>query len=220
MKFESLLLIEDYSPHAAGIQMAIDQALLEQTSGPILRIYRWATPCVTIGYFERLQTAQEDFPGLDITRRWTGGGSVAHGSDWPYSLIVPRSHSFSKLRPTDSYKTIHSALASLLATPLKNVELATNDSSKVSAACFENPVQFDIIRAGEKIAGAGQRRSRVGLLHQGSLQLPPELHPQAKDFARTLADSIESIDLPTHILRAAEEIAHERYNNPHWLRSR
>ncbi|MEI6713144.1 MAG: hypothetical protein WCO60_05290 [Verrucomicrobiota bacterium] len=220
MKFESLLLIEDYSPHAAGIQMAIDQALLEQTSGPILRIYRWATPCVTIGYFERLQTAQEDFPGLEITRRWTGGGSVAHGSDWPYSLIIPRSHVFSKIRPAESYQIIHTALAAVLATPLKNVELATRDSSKVSAACFENPVQFDILRSGEKIAGAGQRRSRVGLLHQGSLQLHPESHPQAKDFANTLADFIEPIGLSAEILHAAKEIADARYNNPHWLRSR
>jgi len=35
---------------------------------------------------------------------------------------------------------------------------------------FANPVVADVIESGRKIAGAAQRRTRGGLLHQGSIQ--------------------------------------------------
>jgi lipoate-protein ligase A len=49
--------------------------------------------------------------------------------------------------------------------------LTTENSGKKTVACFEKPVAWDLLGAdGEKIAGAGQRRSRKGILHQGSVQ--------------------------------------------------
>ena len=51
----------------------------------------------------------------------------------------------------------------------QNVELSDHDDGDGSV-CFNNPVAFDLADTqGVKIAGAGQRRTRHGLLHQGSL---------------------------------------------------
>ena len=36
--------------------------------------------------------------------------------------------------------------------------------------CFANPVRADVMIDGRKIAGAAQRRTRRGLLQQGSIQ--------------------------------------------------
>ena len=50
-------------------------------------------------------------------------------------------------------------------------------------ACFEKPVAWDLLgENGEKIAGAGQRRSRYGVLHQGSVQAPAGALDELSDF--------------------------------------
>jgi lipoate-protein ligase A len=220
MPFDTLLLLEDPPPRAAPIQMAIDQILLARATQPILRIYTWASPCVTMGYFESWQATQVSFPRLEITRRWTGGGSVAHVDDWPYSLIVPHSHPFARTRPAESYRQIHAKLARILSRKSHEIELASSSEPKRSSACFENPVQYDILMCGEKVAGAGQRRSNAGLLHQGSLQLPALLHPDGATFAAAIAAHFECISLPREILQEAELLANERYANPAWIRAR
>ena len=46
-------------------------------------------------------------------------------------------------------------------------------------ACFVGHEKFDLLRRGKKIAGAAQRRNRLGLLIQGSVQPPPGSPPRA-----------------------------------------
>lgn len=220
MPFDTLLLLDERPPRAAPLQMAIDQILLAKATQPLLRIYTWAAPCVTMGYFESWQATQLSFPGLEIIRRWTGGGSVAHIGDWPYSLIVPHSHPFARTRPAESYRQIHAKLAGILSGKSSQIELASTSEPKRSSACFENPVQHDILMCGEKVAGAGQRRGKAGLLHQGSLQLPATLHPDGATFAASMAAQVERITLPRETLQEAELLANERYANPAWIRSR
>src|SRR2546423_1117404 len=41
---------------------------------------------------------------------------------------------------------------------------------RYSDNCFANPVRADVLLDGRKIAGAAQRRTTRGLLHQGSIQ--------------------------------------------------
>ncbi|MGE9268270.1 MAG: hypothetical protein ACQKBY_09245, partial [Verrucomicrobiales bacterium] len=52
-----------------------------------------------------------------------------------------------------------------------------------SAACFEKPVCWDVLGPnGEKLAGAAQRRSRAGFLHQGSVMTRAEILARLPDF--------------------------------------
>ena len=172
--------------------MALDRALLETAAFPILRIYRWAGPCVTIGYFQDMEAAVAANPDLEVVRRWTGGGTVLHGQDAPYSLIVPRNEPFASRRPADSYSLIHSRLAFALSEAFPELKCAAQDAPKSSAACFENPVKGDLILGSHKIAGAAQRRTRQGLLHQGSVHLGRPEFPQALKFARSLSATVEA----------------------------
>ena len=70
------------------------------------------------------------------------------------------------------------------------------DAEADSPACFEKPVAFDIVDgSGRKLAGAGQRRSRRGLLHQGSVILSPGVDADAvfRTLAHELASAVNEI---------------------------
>ena len=205
--FAHLLLLEDLEPREASLQMAVDRALLESSQLPVLRIYRWLRPCVTIGYFESIADAELRFPGLPIVRRWTGGGTVMHENDAPYSLVVPRSEPFAGVRPAESYRLIHGALANALQEDIPGVVAAGEPAAKQSNLCFENPVTDDLIVGGCKIAGAGQRRTRAGLLHQGSLQIGADNFHQARKFAALLSKETRSIELPDGIMQKALQLS-------------
>jgi lipoate-protein ligase A len=214
--FGRLVLIKDHVPRAAGLQMAVDQVLLETSSVPVLRTYRWESPCVTIGYFESLAAARVAFPALPVVRRWTGGGLVVHGADAPYSLIVPRSEAFTEVRPSDAYRLIHGLLARSLGQRLSGVTLAETEAPRLGSACFENPVPADLLRDGRKVGGAGQRRTRLGLLHQGSLHLGGTSFDEAGIFASFLASDVQEASLSTDTLSLARDLAVTRYDHSRW----
>ena len=201
--FTLLQVLEDLEPREAALQMAVDKVLLETTPLPILRFYRWAGPCVTIGYFQSLEKAVAQYPGLPVVRRWTGGGTVLHTDDSPYSLIVPRGQPFASVRPAESYRLIHGALAKALRAAFPGVTTAQENAPQCSSSCFENPVTDDLLLGCVKVAGAGQRRTRAGLLHQGSLQVGRSNFPQASDFASLLGRVIQPACLAQEILERA-----------------
>ena len=57
MLFEEIIEIIDPEPHDAALNMAIDEALLQTASLPLLRVYRWSRPAVSVGYFGRFDAA-------------------------------------------------------------------------------------------------------------------------------------------------------------------
>jgi lipoate-protein ligase A len=220
LKLEWIGLLEDFEPRPAALQMAVDEVLLRTISAPLLRVYRWAAPCITLGYFEPYALAAQSSGGREVTRRWTGGGSVEHGTDWPYSILIPATHPFAHEPAIGSYHRIHSALAACLNTLTPPATLAASSSEKISSACFENPVRHDLVQDGRKIAGAGQKRTRFGLLHQGSVQLDPQHHPEAMSFARGLAERVGVFPLPPGLTEHAWALCRTRYADPNWIAKR
>jgi lipoate-protein ligase A len=218
--FEDLVFIEDSVRRGAAIQMALDQALLELTQVPVLRVYQWESPCVTVGYFESHASAASEHPGIPVVRRWTGGGKVLHGRDAPYSLIVPQREPFATVRPADAYRVLHGALAEALQGRLPNIALAAERAPKRGVACFDNPVSDDLLCDGQKVGGAGQRRTRQGLLHQGSLQLKGARFEEAPRFAQLLAVRVQTAELSPEILLLAEHLAKTRYGLLAWNEDR
>jgi len=150
--------------------MAVDEWLLETAQTPVMRVYQWLGDWGSLGYFGKLAEGRAAFPGLKWVRRWTGGGTVDHRADWTVSVIVPIGFSLAKLRAADSYRTIHESLAEALAQEGIAARLSTGAEETGAGVCFENPVCHDVIDPmGRKLAGAGQRRTKRGLLHQGSV---------------------------------------------------
>lgn len=218
---EIVELLVDSQPRSAAMNMALDEVLLREARRPLLRVYGWVRPAVSYGYFEPWEPVAVAHPGRERVRRWTGGGVVLHGEDWTYSFIIPRCDGLAAARPPEIYGWVHRALARVLrewdeADYGEEVTVTTETAEKASQACFENPVAHDVMIGGRKIAGAAQRRSRFGLLHQGSLQgvSVPE------DLAGRLAYALGRECVPGivngEMLEQAEGLANGKYATEAW----
>jgi lipoate-protein ligase A len=224
--------------------MAIDEVLLATTCSAILRFYRWNEPSVSFGYFGRYREARAFAGTRPIVRRWTGGGIVFHAHDVTYSVIVPASDSLFGQSSPSIYEEIHRAIRDVLVSMGQGAELsavaaiydrrqqmdsAVADRRHGSAGtalaarehnkneCFANPVRADVLLNGRKIAGAAHRRTRAGLLHQGSIQC----NRFGKRFRAYLPQFLSSnvvVGQPeAAVLRAAETLAAQKYQTEVWL---
>ena len=214
---EGLQLFDDREERSAALNMAVDEALLADCTAPVLRFYRWERPSISFGYFGRYAEVAAESDRRDIVRRWTGGGIVPHGADLTYSLVVPRDHSFFQRSSLEIYAAVHDAICRALQANGREASLANGAAPKVSEVCFANAVRADVISGGQKIAGAAHRRTRTGLLHQGSIQrnnLPDRFR---EDFAGILCPQFERITLSSKMSDRATEIAEKRYGTNEWL---
>ncbi len=171
MIFEHLALWIDPVKRPGPEAMAVDEWLLETARTPVLRVYRWLGEWGSVGYFGDLADARSKFPeSMNWVRRWTGGGTVDHRADWTYTVIAPAGEALARQRGAESYRLIHEALAGALAAEDLAARLSTGAEQTGAALCFQNPVSHDLLGSGDaKLAGAGQRRTKHGLLHQGSV---------------------------------------------------
>ncbi|QJE97503.1 lipoyl protein ligase domain-containing protein [Luteolibacter luteus] len=167
--------------------MAVDEWLAETADVPVLRSYRWKPGWGSFGYFVKAGDLPDH--GLKWVRRWTGGGIVDHREDWTYTVFVPRGHSLAEARGAESYRVIHSAVVAGLLEAGKEALLAGPAAAAAGGECFIQAVEHDVLDAtGRKIAGAGQRRSVRGLLHQGSVAVESSLE---RALASALAEKVE-----------------------------
>jgi len=159
--------------------MRIDAALLADSEAlggsPLLRLYGWDRPSVTIGYTQR-EDAVPDRGKRALAKRPTGGGVVFHDNDLTYTVVVPAGHWIEGLDRVESYRAIHKALVRALAGFGVECLLTGEPSGRVDRAtmrCFATPTRYDVLSAdsGLKVAGAAQRRTKNGILHQGSVAL-------------------------------------------------
>ncbi|MEO5720106.1 MAG: hypothetical protein ABIR71_01385 [Chthoniobacterales bacterium] len=217
--FAQLRVVHDRATRSAAANMAVDEALLQTATQPVLRFYGWRQPARSFGYFGCFVDVAAQAPERELVRRWTGGGIVLHGSDLTYSVILPRS-AFEKLpSPQTIYRVIHGAIQQALGDGM-DIALAGADAPKISDACFANAVAADVLIEGRKIAGAAQRRTRAGLLHQGSIQNVqlPASFPNA--FAAALCVNYAETTLDPDVIRQAEMLAAQKYDTLEWLRQR
>lgn len=203
--------------------MAVDEWLLEHAEAPVLRAYRWHGEWGSIGYFGSLSDAKALFPGLDWVRRWTGGGTVDHRQDWTYTIVAPAAESLCTMRGDHSYRQIHSAMAEALTLEDIEARLSSGEEETGASLCFENPVNHDLVgKGGRKLAGAGQRRTRSGLLHQGSVAAactPEDSTARAGRLGTALASAWSFKDFSPPVALIADLIA-TRYARVDWTQRR
>jgi len=191
---------------------------------------------------------------LDLTRRATGGGIVDHRDDWTFALVIPRGHPLYDARATESYRQVHADLVAALRDQGQPVilkercdsacDLADSDSDlsaldaplpasaapKGPSVCFIRPELYDVLHAdtGQKIAGAAQKRTKHGLLFQGSIAkatLAPTLDWNAfeENFTTRLAATLAAEALSTPWPDFAEgehDGLTEQYSSPEWIEYR
>jgi lipoate-protein ligase A len=160
----------------AAHNMAVDEALLlsmPRWQQPVLRFYGWTEPAATFGYFQKYAEVAQRTPLRPLVRRPTGGGIVPHEADWTYCLSFPAGHFWHELAAVESYQRVHEWIQSAFARLQVATELAPGSRHTAPGACFEGYEKSDVLWHGRKIAGAAQRRNKLGLLIQGSVQPPP-----------------------------------------------
>lgn len=158
---------------APAFNMAMDEALLEampRLDVPVMRFYAWAEPAATFGYFQEYSQVEHATHLRPLIRRPTGGGVVPHESDWTYSIVCPAGHTWYRLKAPQTYHYVHQWIQAAFALLSMPTELASEACTTSPGQCFAGWVQSDVLCNGRKIAGAAQRRTRTGLLIQGSIQ--------------------------------------------------
>ena len=156
--------------------MACDEVLLEgvvRLEAPVLRFYAWTVPAASFGFTQRPAEAARLTALRPLIRRPTGGGVVPHDRDWTYTLVFPPTHWWYASRARESYQRTHEWVQSALGRLGLETQLAPTAVRGAPTHCFTRAEQFDVLWRGAKIAGAAQRRTRDGLLIQGSVQPPP-----------------------------------------------
>ena len=158
MKFEKIRVLETGN-NIGSLNMAIDEFLLYNCSDPVLRIYGWSKPCISIGYFQSTDDINYKKcleQNIDIVRRITGGGAVFHDMELTYSFVT-------KNFPQgilESYKEI----SGIIIQALKKLGLDAKFS----------PLN-DVTVNGKKVCGNAQTRKNNTLLQHGTILLKVDI---------------------------------------------
>lgn len=144
-----------------------------QLGRPVLRFYGWTQSAATFGYFQHYKEIEQTTRLRPLVRRPTGGGLVPHDADWTYSLAFPTTDAWYGLSAVESYQRVHEWVRDSFTKMGVATELAACCKKTVPGQCFVGYEKSDVLWQGKKIAGAAQRRTKMGLLIQGSVQPPP-----------------------------------------------
>lgn len=222
-------LLLNHAAQPPAENMAWDQALLEsapQLGRPVLRFYGWAAPAATFGYTQRIAEVERMTSLRPLIRRPTGGGLVPHDADWTYSVVVPAGDPWYALKATASYQRVHEWVRVAFAQLALTTELSASSRVGARGQCFVGADQFDVLLGGRKIAGAAQRRTRTGLLIQGSIQ--PPAGAERSRFAtamvevgsRTWGIRWEKFESNKALSARVRQLAREKYSQDEFNRRR
>lgn len=214
--------IIETEPMEAEKIMEKDRKLLEEISlsaQPILHFYEWKGPSITYGHFIDphkffcFQGLQEE--GICVARRPTGGGIIFHLWDFAFSVLLPSSHVAFSQNTLENYAYVNMAVLEAVEEFLQNkngAELTSQDGELIGTGsqhfCMAKPTKYDVMIRGKKVAGAAQRKTKAGLLHQGSISL---MMPSQKILEKVLlpelvvAKAMQTFTFP--LLQEKESIA-------------
>lgn len=141
--------------------------------------------------------------GISLARRPTGGGILFHLTDLAFSVLLPTYPE----SPLESYALINKRVAALLKDlfHLEGLTILQDESDQAFRFCMAKPTVYDVLWKGGKLVGAAQRRTKRGLLHQGSISicpppwkivedlLAPDVVRAMKETSRFLTDDVSKL---------------------------
>lgn len=226
-----------YRKELGAENMATDMWVLEKIEswgGQAFRRYGWTSPQTTFGYGQKASWVEEKTKKniTDLIRRPTGGGIVHHGTDLTYCLVLARGSLGAQIPPMQLYGLIHQRWGEVLDEEnILNSLMPCPEKSKggIPGDCFKEPVGRDLMNGNgtQKIGGAAMKRTRKGVLIQGSLELGewPNLDhgTMEKKFLKLIA---QDFDETIHSMEWPSELEEKRlplvtlYSSFHWNKER
>lgn len=167
--------------------MAMDEELLARAQAgekiPVLRLYTWDPPAVSIGRFQKIEKAVKAAAckqrGIDIVRRISGGRAVLHNWELTYSIVARTDYPLFPAKVLGTYKIIAAGLlqglnnlgipAEMVSRSHRHAALVKKDAK--DPACFSSPSWYEILVNNRKIIGSAQRRLSGAFLQHGSILL-------------------------------------------------
>ena len=170
-------LIES-GPGEPAWNMAVDEALaVSHSQGdcqPVLRLYTWSPPALSLGYFQKTAGIRFDLLeklGIVPVRRSTGGRAVLHFRR-PYLQRDRPCWTGYTVSLAASYRYLCSGLlAAFSSLGLEARMGAESLSADRPASCFAVAAPGDITWQGKKFVGSAQKRFGTTLLQHGSILL-------------------------------------------------
>jgi len=167
---EEWRLLDIEYPRRAGLNLAIEEALLRQAAKrngpPIVRF--WRNKCAVIVGYSQCVEAEVNLElcrsrGIEIVRRITGGGTVYHDlGNLNYSIVITSDHRLvRKLDIQESYGVFLSGVIECL----KKFGVSPS---------FDPP--SDLLVHDRKISGNAQVRKRGIILHHGTILVNSDLN--------------------------------------------
>jgi lipoate-protein ligase A len=164
------------TPPSDGVwNMGVDCALLHSSAVPVLRLYGWDKPTLSIGYAQNLSTdialAFLEKEKIPLVRRPTGGRAILHWDELTYAVVIP-SHS----RFFGSLPEMYATIATPLKAALTSLGLTLDAGGGAMGArnnpcCFATRLGHEISVNGKKVAGSAQRRLKTAAMQHGSIVL-------------------------------------------------
>lgn len=175
--------------------MAVDEAVLAwavrtRAERPVLRLYRWAGPAISLGVHQRIGddlVARCADRKVEVVRRPTGGTAVVHGDDLTYSFVAP----CGGRGVLDAYSWVAQGLIAGFA--LLGIAAVVGGRGRTGSegaaplgsrsACFAATVGADLKVGSAKICGSAQVRRSGWFLQHGSIPIG-DSRPLTKDLLR------------------------------------
>jgi lipoate-protein ligase A len=204
--------------HPGAVNMSRDSELLDAHrpgQDPVLRVYRWRPPAVTIGYNQDLDgfdSTAAEAAGFDLVRRPTGGRAILHADELTYCIVGSSPGPLFGESLHQCYMKINEALLDFLRSLGVEAEVSAGESRDEMRGmlCFKSAGQHEIRVGGRKLIGSAQRRRAGVFLQHGSilagpghLRLPEFVKPVpgvptvgAEVLARVTTDLAQVLDRP------------------------
>jgi lipoyl(octanoyl) transferase len=175
----------DTGPLDGPANMALDEALFScfdaKHSLPVLRLYGWEPPALSMGRFQDAAAALKldlcAAEGVPVVRRMTGGGIIYHSRELTYSIVC----SPDQIGEANGVKSGFRKLCAFLLGTYRRLGLdpafavdLNPDGQRLgerTAFCFAGKEEYDVLVNGRKIGGNAQRRMRGAILQHGSIPL-------------------------------------------------
>ena len=183
-------------------QMATDEWMLLQTdmcSAFGFRVYRMVETC-TIGRNQKFDLIKERTEAYKtLVRRPTGGGTVFHDADLIYTLTIPSQHALYDLKLGALYYEVHTLVNRVFKYFSVEAVLHEECVKTLPDFCFDSPNRFDLLRLdnGTKLGGSAIKKSKKGILIQGSLAVDFQAKLFADQFLKEMKETFDLESIKT-----------------------
>lgn len=200
--------INDHS-YDAQFNMALDEAIAivvrKGESKPVLRLYGWSKPSVTVGAFQKIENIDIDYclnNDIPVIRRLTGGRGILHSDELTYSFSCQNDGIFKGGLFQSFYALSEAFKKAFILTGIYPEIRLTRHTKGISKnpLCFASQSYGELSFRGKKIIGSAQKRWKDSFLQQGSIPYSVDNNSLKKIFRIDLKASQDDITGIKHLI--------------------